>query len=460
MTSPITCRLARAAELAPDATAVAAPEGSWTFAELDAEVSARARALRAAGCRPGRWVAAVLRSDRAGVIDWLAILRAGALALPIPPRMPEAARDALLAEHGITQLIPEAGAAPILDTPAEPAAGSASVALHRTLPPNAACGGILTSGSTGEPRVVVHSYANHVRSAQGSARLIPLGPGDRYLLSLPIHHVGGLAILFRCLEGRATLVLGGRAEDPDFLAAEGVTHVSMVETQLRRLLDAAGPAPALRCILLGGGPVAEEVLERARQRGLQCLTSYGLTEMSSQVVTRSPDGRDVVLPHRELALADDGEIRVRGGTRCLGYLRRGRIEGIADPEGWLATGDLGRWRDGRLEILGRKDNRFISGGENIQPEAIEAALREHPAIEQAVVVPRPDPEFGHRPAAFLRGGTLPSPESLRAWLRERISPHLLPVAFYPLPEQEGLKVRRRDLAERLRREVREGDGCG
>ncbi|MBK1733756.1 o-succinylbenzoate--CoA ligase [Halorhodospira abdelmalekii] len=449
------CLLARAAHRFPNALALLTAEGStWSFHQLDAAVSERALALRAQGLREGAWVALRIRTTAAGVIDWLALLRAGAYALPLSERLPDRALRELLDEHGLEGQIPQPGAA-LQRSDWEQAAppvsrkrrsGVDESALCWHFRADRPCAGVLTSGSTGRPRIAVHSYANHVRSAEGAAQQMPLQPESRYLLSLPLNHVGGLAILFRTLAAGATMVLGGRAEDADFLRRYAIHYVSLVETQLRRLLAAAEPLPQLQRVLLGGGPVAESLLAAAAERGLACWLSYGLTEMASQVVTHDPAGRGAVLPYRELHIADDGEIWVRGETLFLGYLEAGRVQAATDAAGWFQTRDLGRWQGQRLEIIGRKDNQFISGGENIQPEQIESELTRHPQIDAAVIVPRPDPEFGFRPVAFLAAaGAMPAAEELQAWLRERLASYQLPVAYRPLPEYGGLKPQRRDL---------------
>ncbi len=448
-TAALECRLARAARLAPGQPALITPEGTLTFGELDAHVSRRAAALQAQGLGAGAWTALRITTSVAGVADWLAVLRAGARPLPVSTRLPEAALASLLAEHAVPGAIPEPGGT--LQATGYGEAVPPAEGLQQRLDPDAPCAGIATSGSTGRPSVVVHSYANYVRSAQGAIDYLPLAAGDRYLLSLPLFHVGGLGILFRCLEATAPMVLGGRAEDAAFLASYGITHVSLVETQLRRLLgEAPDPLPPLRYALLGGGPVAPELLEAAEARGLPCYMSYGLTEMTAQVAAwpaRRGGGR--VLPYRELAIDGAGEICVRGETLCLGYLEAGAVRPLADADGWYRTRDLGRWQDGRLTVLGRRDNQFVCGGENVQPEAVEQALREHPAISEAVVVPRSDPDLGQRPVAFLRyaGQAVPA-AALRDWLRDRLSPPLIPVAYHPLPATEGLKVPRRELTER------------
>lgn len=445
------CLLQQAGRRHAGEPAITTPEDTLEFAELEARVDHRAMTFLARGVRQGDWIALRTRTTIDGIIDLLAVLRSGACLLPVSPAMPETPLHALLRQQGIHWLVWEPGQ-PLQPTDttgrdvAPPSPASPLPELRRQFQPHTPSTGILTSGSTGQPKLAVHSYANHVLSAAGAATLIPLRPGDRYLLSLPTHHVGGLAIVFRCLMGGAALVLDGRAEDTGFLLHMGVTHVSMVETQLHRLLQQSGPFPSnLRCLLLGGGPVRASLLEQARRQNLPCWTSYGLTEMSSQVITQPPEGPARILPHRECRLAETGEILVRGDTLFLGYRDAGRILPATDEEGWFHTRDLGRWQDGRFHVVGRLDNQFISGGENIQPEAIEQLLHTHPDILRAVVVPRQDTEFGQRPVAFIQSGTELDAHALRTWMREQLKSFMVPVAFLPMPPTSGLKIQRRDL---------------
>ncbi|WP_242472447.1 AMP-binding protein [Ectothiorhodospira mobilis] len=412
------------------------------FAGLAARVTDRARTLQADGIAPGDWVALRTRTDLQGLVDLLAVPAAGACLLPIHPRMPATPLDTLLRAQAIPWILAEPGATVTATGYGSGGRPPRAEGLH------APCTGVLTSGSTGHPKVAVHSHGNHLYSALGANAVNPLGPGDRYLLSLPTFHVGGLTILVRCLLGGAALVLGGRAEDAAFLERMGVTHVSMVETQLQRLLAGETLPSGLRTVLLGGGPVRPHLLEEARHRGLSCWMSYGLTEMTAQVVTHDPHGRGRILPHRECRVDANGEILVRGDTLFLGYLEDGAIRPATDTQGWFHTRDLGHWEDGRLHITGRADNQFISGGENIQPEAVEAVLHRHPRILRAVVVPRPDAEFGQRPVAFLETDGRVDEPSLRDWLREHLPPYMVPVAFLELEPTPDLKVRRGELARR------------
>jgi o-succinylbenzoate---CoA ligase len=438
------CLLRAAAQAFGDATALLSRDARVSFRTLDRRVSKRARAL-AAETSPGTWVALNAAPTAAGLVELLALLRAGLRVLPVNPALPGEPLRALMARYPILRLLePPAGPLPEGGGPGVFPEAPETLEFAADSP----CTGILTSGSTRLPKVAVHSYRNHVLSAEGAARTMGLAAGDRYLLSLPWFHVSGLAIVFRCLLQGATVVLGGRPDDSAFLRRMRISHVSMVETQLRRLVVRPQRLPDLRCVLLGGGAVRPEILEAARAAGIRAWLSYGLTEMGSLVISQDPEGRASLLPHRECRIARDGEILVRGETLFLGYLEPGGgLNPATDADGWFHTRDLGRWEGDAFRVIGRLDNQFVSGGENVQPENIEAVLYRHPAIEQAVVVPRADAEFGQRPVAFLDTVGEIDHDALRNWLRQHLNPWELPVAFHPLPRSDGIKVRRADLIE-------------
>jgi O-succinylbenzoic acid--CoA ligase len=217
---------------------------------------------------------------------------------------------------------------------------------------------------------------------------------------------------------------------------------------------------------LGGGPTPGYLLEESLARKLPIHTSYGLTEMASQVTATPPgasreelrtSGRP--LPHREVSVSDDGEILVKGETLFAGYVEGEAIDRSIDTDGWFHTKDQGELdAEGYLRVRGRKDNLFISGGENVQSEEIEEALCLLEGVEEAVVVPVPDAEFGTRPAAFVRTtGGVEEPENLARALEPVLARFKIPVAFYQWPkENEHVKVDRTALAERARRLQREG----
>jgi len=239
----------------------------------------------------------------------------------------------------------------------------------------------------------------------------------------------------------------------------------------------AGVAGHLKVILLGGGPIPKSLLQEARKQAFPVYPTYGSTEMASQVATAGrmrPDCMQV-LPYRQLSISEEGEILVRGETLGLSQTGDGARQSLLGVNDWYHTGDTGYLdKNGCLTVTGRKDNMFISGGENIYPEQIEMALCEIDGIDDAVVVPVDNKEFGHRPVAFLKCQAVISlseyksgrseeekfsfdHESLTSTLATKLPRFMLPIAYYPWPQgydQPGLKPDRvffRDLAAKLNR---------
>ncbi|MDP9426153.1 MAG: o-succinylbenzoate--CoA ligase [Actinomycetota bacterium] len=464
----IPCSLRAAARATPDAPAIVGPVGVMTYAELDALVEAAAAAARIAGEElvPGGRVALLLEKDERYIVLLLAVLRAGCVACPVSTRVPPEGVATSLRNAGCSALISDqdllSADLPVL-RPEQllEFSGVMRAQAPITVPLERPATIVFTSGSTGRPKAALHTFGNHHYSALGSSANIPLGPEDRWLHSLPLYHVGGLSVVFRCLLAGAAMVL----PEPGVSLSEamtrgGVTHVSLVATQLRRLLSDNAPLGTLEAILLGGGPVPETLVDEALDRRLPIHTSYGLTETSSQATT-TPRGasREVLhtsgraLPYREVSVAEDGEILVRGDTLFAGYVNADGLDLPLDDAGWFHTKDLGELDEtGYLRVTGRRDNQFVSGGENVQPEEIEAALCRIEGIEQAVVVPVADEEFGERPVAFVRARGGRPPEGLSEALAPVLPRFKIPVAFRNWPEPqgpEGMKVNRaifRDLA--------------
>ena len=460
------CPLRSVALAAPKAAALVGARGITSYEELDRMVSAAA--LRFGGLEPGSRVALYLPKDERYVALVLALIRAGHVACPVSDRLPprgvaqllgKAACSALISED--EQLLQMAGA----DLHELRPEALLEVTRHRTeptdIPLERSATIIFTSGSTGVPKAALHTFGNHYYNALGSNANIALRPGDRWLHSLPLYHVGGLSILFRCLLAKATVALP-QPGDPlgEAIAGPAATHVSLVSTQLSRLLREDADLGGLEAILMGGGPVPPSLVDEALARGLPLHTSYGLTEMASQVTTTPPDasieelrtaGR--VLPNREVSISERGEIMVRGETLFAGYVEGEELDRPLDQEGWFHTGDLGELgEDGYLRVGGRIDNLFISGGENVQPEEIEEALCRLEGVDEAVVVPVPDEEFGARPVAFVRAAGR-KPEELAQELEPLLPRFKIPISFYPWPEEapRDMKADRAALGERARR---------
>lgn len=300
---------------------------------------------------------------------------------------------------------------------------------------------VATSGSSGEPKLALLSLAALLASARTSAPACALTVQDRWLLSLPLFHVGGLGILFRTLVTGSSLAISN-----ENLGDAATTHISLVPTQLYRLLkDPASRErlPRLKTIMLGGAPIGERIISECVALGAPIMTTYGLTEMGSAVTLASSAfliaehavSLGHTLPGREMKIAADGEVLTRGTSLFRGYLTS---DGLSLPlvEGdWFPTGDIGALLpDGTLVIIGRRDAQFISGGENIHPEMVENALTNIPGIMAACVVPIPDEEFGHRPYAFVVSeGTELNIEELRESLRPLIPGFALPVGIQEAP---------------------------
>lgn len=304
--------------------------------------------------------------------------------------------------------------------------------------------GIFTSGSTGTPKLACHSLSNHLASARAAARINPTITQDHWHLSLPLFHIGGLSVLYRSLLAGASLTIGGRVEDPQFLSEMGITHASMVATQLQRFQDVyTDHNLALKTLLVGGGPASEALLASLPELPLR--RTYGMSEISSQACTQGPDGDMHLLESVQLKIAGDGELLLTGESLFAGYLENNTL---LKPDSWFATGDLGEWQNGQLVITGRKDNLFISGGENIQPEAIEQQLVQLPGVNNALVVPVPSAEFGFRPFAWVDCTVREQLEELRHLAQQRLPGFMLPVAFVQIPEdmlKKGLKLPRKTL---------------
>ena len=260
---------------------------------------------------------------------------------------------------------------------------------------------LFTSGTTGIAKAAFIRHRALEAAAKASRARLGTGPDSRWLCSLPLFHIGGLAMLWRCVHDGSTLVLSDRLD-----ADERVTHTSLVATTLLRALEHGAPKlPALRAVLVGGGPTPARLVDEARARGLPVRLTYGLTEACSQVTTQaSAEGHDAGTPldGLELRIGKDSEIEVRGPTLFTAYLFDERATAAARGDGWLKTGDFGALDpSGRLTVLGRRNDLLISGGENVYPAEIEAALVQHPAVRDAGVLALDDAHWGQVPLALV-----------------------------------------------------------
>ena len=320
---------------------------------------------------------------------------------------------------------------------------------------------VYTSGTSGRPKGVILSRRAFVWSARASEANLGWRADDRWLLRIPIAHIGGLSAVTRCLLARRCLVLGDeRIGLLEQIERDRVTIASLVPTQLRRLIDAAPnwrPPDHLRAILLGGGHAPADLLSDAADRGWPVLTTYGLTEACSQVATqpygttnRGELGSGLPLPGVELRVVD-GLIQVRGRMLFSGYFPQLAAPPLTD-DGWFRTGDRARVDEhGFLHVLGRMSDLIVSGGENVDPLEVEAVLRDLPGVADACVFGVPDRDWGERVAAVIvpAAEQTPDPAVLERELRTRLATFKRPraVAFaQALPLTGPGKVDRREAA--------------
>jgi O-succinylbenzoic acid--CoA ligase len=461
------CPLSAAAHDAKNAFALIAPNRDYTFGELHTEVSGVAARAADLGVLEGEPVAVALPPGPGTAILLLGLAWSPAISFPVNPAFPADFLADRLDAAGARHLVAPYGAAatPRLRERILLAPRTLLEGALPTLPPrpdlHAPAAIILTSGTTGPPKAAALSIGNMVANARASNRNIPVEPGDRWLLPLPLYHIAGWGVLFRCMLGRAAAVIPGAGESIDqAIRKYGVTHVSLVAPQLYRLLqDPAGYAAlrGLKAVLLGGSMIPSALIEQGLKLGLPLYTSYGMTETASQAATTAPgDTREHLhtsgrpLTPETLRIGPDGLIQVRGETLFLGYLQRGRIQPPAGADGWFTTGDLGEIDpDGYLRVLGRRDNGFVVSGENVQPEAIERRLAEHPDVMQAAVVPVPDPERAHVPVAFveLLPGVMLDEAALQEFVIQALPRFCKPRRIFRWPTEfraRGLKIPRAD----------------
>ncbi len=417
--------LVSAARRAPERVAVECSGDRLTYQELlDRAASA---ALEVAS---GERVRIALTPGIDWVISLWAVLLRGGVVVPVDLR--------LTAEEQTTRI---AGAVNVVREP--PA--TAEKAPHRgKICLDAPLAVLHTSGTTAAPKPVVLTWGNFHASALGSAVALGLDPAERWLCPMPLVHVGGLSIPLRSSIYATTTVLHERFDTERVLAelsdpARRITLVSLVPTMLARLLDAGlERPPTLRWALLGGGPIPPPLLARAEQAGVPVAPTYGMTEACSQIVTFGWP-----LPGTEVEITPDGEILVRGGTVA---------PAAAADDGWLHTGDLGAFdAAGALTVTGRQADTIVSGGENVAPTEVEAVLLEHPAVIDAGVYARPDPEWGEAviAAVVAQPGAAIDPSALREHCSARLAGYKVPKEvrlLEVLPRTASGKLLRRELA--------------
>jgi O-succinylbenzoic acid--CoA ligase len=487
------------ARISPSSTAVvdASSGRTVTYRDLDRDVERLAGHLAAEGVCVGHHVGLHVESGVDAVAAVHATMRVGACLVPfstrltraeLRPRIDRADLDLLLCDATTAERTLDAtddvpvrsleadGADASTDRSAEPLAATDPRPFD--LPewdPDDPLVMLFTSGTTGRPKLVVLSVKNVLASATASAFRLGTLPGDRWASPLAPSSMGGLAPVYRTTLYGATVVLCP-TDAEGLLAAmtdHGATGVSVVPTMLRRLLDAGDLPDSLRFVLVGGAPTPPDLVERCAERDVPVCPTYGMTETASQIATAAPgeaparpDAVGRPLLFTDVTVVDDhgdalptgqpGELAVSGPTVTREYYEDPAATAAAFDAHGLLTGDVGhRDEAGFLYVHNRKDDRIVSGGQNVDPGEVAAVIRGLPGVNDAVVVGLPDEEWGQRVAALVepRSGATLDAETVEAHCRERLAGYKLPrvLAFDDIPRTESGTAEREAVRDRLER---------
>lgn len=336
---------------------------------------------------------------------------------------------------------------------------------------------LYTSGTTGSPKGVIHSYSNHWWSAVSSVLNLGLHEEDLWLAALPLFHVGGLSIMLRSVIYGIPVHLHKSFDVEKVhhaIMKEGVTTISVVSVMVDRLLDELGEEnypSTFRCMLLGGGPAPAPLLEKAKAKSVPVFQTYGMTETSSQIVTLSaedalrkigsagkalfPAQLKISVENRNAEVNEIGEIVVKGPMVTSGYFKRPDANTETIRDGWLYTGDLGFLDDeGFLYVVDRRKDLIISGGENIYPAEIEGVISGLDEVREVGIVGKEDSTWGQVPVAFvvLNNRDSITEEEIKQYSSQRLAKYKVPKEIFfveELPRNASNKLLRRELSKWL-----------
>jgi acyl-CoA synthetase (AMP-forming)/AMP-acid ligase II len=477
-----------------DGTALVDPDGGWalSFPDLRAEVESLAAQLAGAGVAPGDVVSLVLDHGPEAVLGFLAIVRLGAIALPLNRQLHPHEMTAAFEDRAPSLVIVGEDGHPA----AQDAAATAGVPVERlTTGPDARLDGVSptaepipdpdpaavalllhTSGTTSKPKAVPLRQRNLAASAQGISKGYGLGPDDVSLCLMPLFHIHGLvASTLSALTAGGAVVVPRRVR-PGALwehgAAHGVSWFSAVPTILAKLParpDDDGDV-RLRFARSCSSALDPTLWSQLEERlGVPLVEAYGMTEASHQMTSNPlppgerrsgtvglPAGADVAILNDDwepLAPGEEGEVSVKGPGVVDGYLENEEANAASFRDGWFRTGDLGRLSDdGYLTLVGRIKELINRGGEKIAPREIDEALLTHPAVSEAVAFGRADPKWGEVVEAVVVVEGAIDPKELRAHCDERLAPFKVPKTVHvveEIPKGPTGKVQRRLLADAI-----------
>ncbi|WP_303703953.1 o-succinylbenzoate--CoA ligase [Haloquadratum walsbyi] len=464
--------LSQRAETSPTACALIDAEtgDEYTFSALDQAVEQLAGRLSKFGVSQSDRVGIILSPQIESALTFYAAARIGATAVPlghrltateIETRLTRVTVQTIVCEHCTERTVFEATAAVDDDISVISVDNSTidsvdSVETVTSAEVNTVAWNpqrtqlvLFTSGTTGSPKAVKLTAGNILWSAVSSAFRLGIDPNERWLVTLPLHHMGGIAPILRGPLYGMTVVLRGEFDTEQAvtdLHEHSITAVSLVPTMLRRMLNANNTSSfpeRLQTVLLGGAPASTTLINRCQGESIPVYPTYGLTETASQVATARPqtafDNPQMVgtpLLWTDVTIVDEsgnpqsagnpGEIVVEGPTVTPGYASP---ESMVKGEYGFHTGDIGVLdTDGRLTVINRLDDRIVTGGENVDPGEVATVLESHPDVASAAVVGISDTEWGERVVAAVTPMTGESinKDALRSHARNHLTGFKIP----------------------------------
>lgn len=415
---------------APDAPCIGDSDSQLSNAEFQSRILAAAQVFAHAGVGAGDVVALMLPNQVEFAVAMFAAWHLGAAVTPINPGLTSKEATHQLTDSKAKLVISSSGEGIVEGVPSLAVGQLEASALHSGAPfddPAALALLIYTSGTTGLPKGVMLDHANIEAMAQMGRHSLKVTAADHCLLVLPLFHVNGIVVSIL-----TPLSAGGRVtirkrfdiktffDDVERLRPTYFSAVPTIYTMLNALPGEIKPdTSSLRYGICGAAPASAELLKRFEARyGFPLIEGYGLSEGTCASTINPFDGLrkpgTVGLPFvgQQIVIADVsgthlpqgavGEVLVQGPNVMRGYLGKPEETKKTIVNGWLRTGDTGRFdEDGYLSIVGRLKEMIIRGGENIYPKEIEDALVEHPAVLEAAVIGAPDQTFGEIVVAYV-----------------------------------------------------------
>ncbi|MEH7492324.1 o-succinylbenzoate--CoA ligase [Neobacillus niacini] len=476
--------LKKRAFLTPERTAVYFNEQTLSFKELYQSSYQIAGQLQGLGVKKNQYIGVLLKNHLDTIVILFALQLIGVKAVILNNRLSkkelmwqlnDSMAAALILENDFYEIKQDLEV-PVMTKEELFAAVIETPEIQEEINLNDVCTVMYTSGTTGNPKGVLHTYGNHWWSAVGSALNLGYTESDRWLCSVPLFHISGYSILMKSVIYGMPIILH-ESFDAELaindIKNNHVTIMSVVGTMLYRIVEALKDSKLpnhFRCALLGGGPAPLPLLEACKAKEVPVFQSYGMTETASQIVTLAPEysitklgsaGKPLFPSQLEIVLEDGkiaptkqaGEIIVKGPNVTKGYLNRPDVIKEKFEQGWFHTGDIGYLdEEGFLYVLDRRSDLIISGGENIYPAEIESVLLAHPDVADAGVTGINDETWGQVPAAFIvrKKYAHVTEEELKLFCLENLAKYKVPKSFYfteKLPRNAAKKLLRRKLSD-------------